>query len=287
MVDLDDPRAQSGQVRVRVKAAGVLPFDCRAREGGFPKGLTGDFPIVPGNEFAGVIDQVGDDVTGFTVGDEVLGFSTLKSYAEYTAVSADQIVKKPASMSWETAGAFSGTAQGAHMALEQMRIVPGETVLINGAAGGLGTMATQLAAHRGAAVVIGTASEQNHDHLRSLGAVAVTYGDGLADRVRAIAPEGVDGSLGVDLAALRASVEVTKDVGRVVAMVYTDEVGALGIPEWSSLRNSVRLAEMVELFDKGALRVHLRAVYPLESAAEAHRDVGSGHGRGKVVITID
>ena len=285
--ELPEPRAGAGEVRIRVKAAGVMPFDCRARKGEFPPALTGDFPVVPGNEFAGVVDQVGAGAEGFSVGDSVLGFSTLGSYAEYQVVSADQVVPKPADMPWEVAGAFSVAGQGAHMGLEQMRVQPGDTVLINGAAGGLGTASVQLARERGASTVIGTASEGNHDYLRSLGAVPVTYGEGLVDRIRAVAPDGVHASLCAHPEQIRASVAVTTDIDRVITMVYSDEAKRLGLRDWTGARTTARLEELLELYRGGAFRVHVRRTYPLDQAAEAHRDVGSGHGAGKVAILVD
>lgn len=196
VLEVDEPQAGPGQVRVRVRAAGVMPFDCRVRAGGFPPGAALPMPVVPGNEFAGVVDQIGDGAGALPVGAEVLGFTTLGGYAEYVVVGADQVVEKPVDMRWEVAAAFPGAAQGAHMAVGEMRVGPDDTVLVNGAAGGLGTMTVQLARLRGAATVIGTASPANHDHLRALGAVPVPYGEGLVDRVRAVAPRGVDAALG-------------------------------------------------------------------------------------------
>src|SRR5690606_7315202 len=287
VMEVPEPHAGAGQVRVRVRAAGVQPFDCRVRAGGFPPGRTFDMPVIPGNEFAGVVDQLGDGVDGFSVGTAVLGFTTLGSYAEYVVVGADQVVPKPGAMPWEVAGAFSGSAQGAHMAVEQMGVRPGETVLVNGAAGALGTMVVQLARVRGAATVIGTARPRNHDHLRSLGAVPVTYGPGLVDRIRAVAPDGVDAALGWEVDGLRAALEVTTDADRVVSMVFSDEVAQLGLREWTGERSAARLTEMLAHHSAGELAVHIRRAYPLDRAAEAHRDVGSGHGRGKVVIVVD
>ncbi len=286
LAEVADPQAGPGEVRVRVRAAGVLPFDVRVRNGWSPPGQTLAFPVVPGNEFAGTVDQLGDGVTGFALGDDVLGFTVLNSYAEYLVVGADQIVPKPEAMPWEVAAGFSGNGQGAHMALEALGVAPGDTVLINAAAGGLGTFAVQLAKAWGATLVIGTASEANHDYLRSLGAVPVSYGEGLVDRIRAIAPDGVDAALdaaGPD--ALRASVEVTKDRDRVVTMVSFDAAKELGLRDWGGARSAARLAELVDLYEQGKLRIHIRRTYPLDRAADAHRDV-SGHGRGKVVITV-
>jgi NADPH:quinone reductase-like Zn-dependent oxidoreductase len=286
-MELEEPQAATGQVRVRVRVAGVQPFDCKVRAGQMPGRLTGDFPIVPGNEFAGVVDQVGAGVTGFSVGDAVIGFCTLKAYAEHVAVNADQVVLKPEAMPWEIAGGFSGAAQGARNALQQMGVGPGETILLNGAAGGLGTMAIQLAKIRGATTVIGTAREENHDHLRALGAIPLTYGDGLVDRIREIAPGGVDAALGSGVDGLRAALAVTKDKDRVVTMLFDDEIAALGIRDWAGVRTAAGLSEMLGFHTEGRCEVHIRAVYPLTKAADAQRDVGSGHGRGKVVITVD
>ncbi|AZM94127.1 MULTISPECIES: NADP-dependent oxidoreductase [Streptomyces] len=283
-----DVQAGPGEVRVRVRAAGVLPFDVRVRGGWTPPFIKREFPMVLGNEFAGTIDQTGEGVTAFAEGDEVLGYSVLGAYAEYLVVPADQIVRKPAGMPWEVAAGFSGNGQGAHMALSTAGVNPGDTVLVNAAAGGFGTFAVQLAFAWGAARVIGTASERNHDHLRALGAIPVTYGEGLAERVRAIAPEGVDAA--VDAAgpdAVRASVEVAKDRNRVVTMIADETAQELGLPPVAGARSAERLAKLVDLYVQGKVNIHIREAYPLARAAEAHRDVESGHGRGKVVLTVD
>lgn len=287
LIEVDEPHAGAGQVRVSVRAAGVMPFDCRVRTGGFPPGVELPFPVVPGNEFAGVVDQAGEDVAGLTVGQAVLGFCTLGAYADHVVVPADQVVPKPAAMAWEVAGAFSGTAQGAHVGVEEMRVGPGETVLVDAAAGGLGTMAVQLAVLRGAKLVIGTAGPANHAYVRSLGGVPVEYGPGLVERIRAVAPSGVDAALGFGIDGMRAAVEVTGDIDRVVTMVHGPEHAALGLRDWTGVRSAARLAEMVAHWVAGELRPHVRAVYPLGDAAAAHRDLGSGHGRGKVVLVLD
>lgn len=283
---LPTPRAELGQVRVRVRVAGVQHFDLGVRAGHFPREVVGDLPIVPGNEFAGVIDEVGADVTGVRIGDEVLGFSTLGAYAEHIVVPADHVVGKPPAMPWDVAGGFSGHAQGARNALNRMRINEGDTVLISAAAGGLGAMAVQLARLRGADAVIGTASPANHDYLRSLGAIPVAYGPGLTERVRHIAPSGIDAALGVDVDGLRACVGLVHDVSRVVTMIFNDEVAALGVTDWAGTRSAEGLREMVGFAADGDLSVAIRSRYRLEDAASAHGDLESGHGRGKIVIEI-
>lgn len=287
VMEVKDPKAQSGEVRIRVKCAGVMPFDRRVRTGWIPTGLSLSFPIIPGNEFAGIIDQVGEGVQDFSIGDDVLGFTVLNSYAEYVVVSADQIVKKPMNMSWEIAGGFSGNGQGAHMALEAVGVKDGDTVLIHGAAGGLGTFAIQLAKVQGAHRVIGTASAENHDYLRSLGVIPVTYGEGLVERIREIAPSGVDASL--DAAgpeALMASVELVVDRSRIQTLVSFELSEALGIHPSFGKRSATRLTQLVDLYVQGKLHIHIRKKFPLHQAADAHWEIESGHGRGKVVLTV-
>jgi NADPH:quinone reductase-like Zn-dependent oxidoreductase len=286
--EMEDPQARPGEVRVRVKCAGVQPFDAAIRKGWAPPFLSVRPPVIPGNEFAGVVDQIGERVTGVELGTEVLGFSTLNAYAEYIVVPADQIVTKPQDMPWEIAGGFSGNGQGAHLALQDMGVGRGDTVLIHAAAGALGAFAVQLAKLWGAAKVIGTASPGNHDYLRSLGAIPVAYGDGLVERVRAVAPDGVDAALDAAGAeALRASVELVKDRNRIRTMVAMDEAKELGIPLLSPGRTASRLASLVEPYARGELGVHIRAMYPLAEAAAAHRDVERGHGRGKIVLRVE
>ncbi|MFE0178674.1 NADP-dependent oxidoreductase [Streptomyces sp. NPDC059002] len=288
LTDVPEPHAGAGQVRVRVRAAGVQHFDTGIRTGWAPPSVDLTFPVVPGNEFAGVVDEVGDGVTGFAVGAEVLGYSTTGSYAEYVVVPADQVTAKPESMPWDIAGGFSANGQGAHLCLSQMQVNPGDTVLIHAAAGALGTFSVQLAKAWGAGVVIGTASEANHEYLRSIGAVPVTYGEGLVERVRALAPNGVDAAMdnaGPD--ALRASVELVADKNRIRTMLSDEAAEELGVPALGPSRSADRLAELVKLYEQGLIKLHIRAAYPLADAADAHRDLETGHGRGKIVLVVD
>ncbi|OXL82105.1 alcohol dehydrogenase [Paenibacillus sp. SSG-1] len=289
LTELPVPSAGPGTVLVRVQTAGVMPIDAKVRSGSVPYAQSHPFPIIPGNEFAGIIDEVGDGVSEFARGDEVIGFTMFGGYAEYVVVSSDQLIRKPAGMPWETAGGFTGNGQGAHMGLEAIRIQPGDTVLIHGAAGGLGTFAVQLALAWGAGRVIGTASEANHDHLQRLGAIPLGYGDGLAARVRAIAPAGVDAALhagGGDDIALQASVDLVQDLSRIVAMVPSVRAQTLGIRQLTGTRSKERLAELVRIYNEGKVDIHIRKVLPLDQAREAHREIESGHGRGKIVLSV-
>jgi len=289
LMEVPDPHAGPGQVRIRVKAAGVQHFDCAIRSGWTPAyGLTVQFPQAPGNEFAGIIDEVGEGVTGFSAGDEVLGFSILNSYAEYVVVGSDQIVEKPDSMTWEEAGGLTGNGQGASIALAAIGVKPGDTVFINGAAGSLGSIAVQLARAKGAKTVIGSASERNHEYLRSIGAIPVTYEAGLAERLRKLAPEGIDCAF--DTAGgegLHAAVELIADKNRICTFFAYDQIEELGLRIVRGERSAARLAELVDLHTKGKLHLHIRDTFPLDRAADAHRAIETRHGRGKIVLKVD
>jgi enoyl reductase len=284
IADVPEPHAGAGEVRVRVKAAGVQPFDTMVRRGDAQGFVEVTFPQTTGNELAGVIDEVGDGVPGFAVGDEVIGFTTMDAVAEFVTISADHIIIKPAGMPWAEAGVLSVCGQTAHIALSELRVGAGDTVLVHGAAGGVGTMAVQLARAWGAQV-IGTAGERNHDYLRELGATPVAYGPGLVDRVRALAPEGVDAAFdaaGRD--AIAPSLELVKDRERVGTIGDYRGAQQYGVRMLGGTRTAARLAELAELHTEGKLRIHLQAAYPFAQAAQAHRDVESGHVRGKVVL---
>ncbi|MGW4469347.1 NADP-dependent oxidoreductase [Nonomuraea sp. NPDC004354] len=284
VMEIETPQAGPGQVRVRVKAAGVQPYDAAVRAGWTPPGVSGDLPRVPGNEFAGVVDQVGVDVTGFAEGDEVLGFSLLNSYAEYIVVGADQVAHKPAEVPWAVAGSLTAGVQTAELALDVLDLREGETLLVHGASGSVGTAAVQIARRRGV-TVIGTGREENHAYLRSLGAIPVAYGEGLADRVRALGQ--VDAVLdGAGGHALEVSLELVKDRARIVTLVEHGKAAELGVQLVKAGRTAERLGRYAELIAKGGFSWLVRRTFPLDRAADAHREIESGHGRGKLVIEI-
>jgi len=284
LVDVPEPTAGPGQVRVRVAAAGVQPFDTMVRSGQVQGFVQVEFPQTTGNELAGVIDQIGEGVTGFAVGDEVIGFTVMDAVAELVRINAGNVVHKPAGMPWAEAGALSVCGQTADIALSELKAAEGDTILVHGAAGGVGTMAVQLARVRGAQV-IGTASERNHGYLRELGAVPVIYGPGLVDRVRAVAPQGVDAALdAASHGAIAPSLELVKDRARIGTI--GDYAGARehGIRMLGGTRTAARLARLARLYADGRLRVHVQQTYPFSQAAEAHRAVETGHVRGKIVL---
>jgi enoyl reductase len=196
------------------------------------------------------------------------------------------VTAKPAVLAWEVAGGLSVVGQGAYHYLRELGVRAGETLLIHAAAGGLGTMAVQLA-RRSGATVIGTASERNHEYLRSLGAIPVRYGDGLIDRIRAAAPGGVDAALdAIGGEATGISVELVADRSRVATLVDMDSsTEKYGIQRLAGGRSAEVLGELADLAARGELRLPIRT-FPLAEAVAAHRQVESGHGRGKVVLTV-
>lgn len=286
-IDVPDEQAGPGQVRVRVVTAGVNPVDCKLRAGFFAGKVDVTFPARLGNEFAGVVDQVGTDVAGVAVGSEVLGFTAGQAYAQHVVVGAEQVAVKPAGLPWDVAGGLSAVGQTAYNALAELRVESGDIVLIHAAAGGVGTIATQLAHQRGA-MVIGTARESNHDYLRSLGATPVTYGDGLADRVRELAPSGVDAVLdAIGGEAIDVSLDVAKDRDRIGTLASEDAQARYGIRRLRGTRSAETLAELAELVAAGSLLLPVRNTFALTDAAAAHREVETGHVRGKIVLNVD
>lgn len=287
LLDVETPHAGPGHIRVRVKAAGIQPFDCAVRRGLTIPGQDTSFPRKIGNDFAGFVDQVGEGVTGFSIGSEVLGWALLASHAEYVVVPAEHAVIKPAGMPWEIAGAFSASAQTAYTAIEQLKVEAGDTVLVHAAAGGVGTVAVQLVTILGATAV-GTASPRNHDYLRSLGAHPVAYGDGLVERVRNLVPNGVTAALDcIGGSALDASLELVTDRSRIGTVTDFGRAGELGILAISTQRSAERLKRLTDWYAEGKLHIEISHTFPLDQAAEAHRHMETGHVRGKIAIIVD
>lgn len=285
-IEVPDPVAGPGELRIRVRAAGVQPYDCATRRGDYASYTQLTFPARLGNEVAGVVDQVGSGVIGFAEGDEVIAFLTMAGYADVVVVLADQVGAKPPSIPWEQAGVLTASGQTAYTALDEIDIAAGDTVLIHAAAGGVGGFAVQIARIRGA-TVIGTASQRNHEYLRSLGAVPVAYGEGLADRVREVAPDGVDAVLdAIGGEALDVSRTLLSSPKRIVTIADWANAARLGIRRVGTQRSAEKLADLVRWYSEGRLRISVWKTFPLERAADAHREVETGHVRGKVALTV-
>lgn len=281
------PNLEKNQIRIKVMAAGLQPVDVKIRSGFF-KDMVIDSPQLLGNEFSGIVVEVGSDVISVSKGgDHVIGWTTLSAHAEYVVINANQVVKKPSHMSWEEAGALSASGQTALMALDGIHISNGDTLLIHAAAGGVGTMAVQLARSRGIKV-IGTSSEANHDYLRRLGAIPIKYGDDLVDNVKKLVPEGVDAAL--DAAgpeALYASIKLVSSNDRIITTASRHLIEKTGVKTVVGERTQARLYQLTQLVEEGLLQVYVRKAFDLEDAVEAHREVETGHGHGKVVFTIN
>jgi NADPH:quinone reductase-like Zn-dependent oxidoreductase len=290
LADIDDPKVGPDSVLVRVKAAGVNPVDWKIVAGYLDPIMYVHFPFVPGWDVAGVVEAVGLDVPEFSVGDEVFGYVRKDevehgTYAELVAAPVRTLAHKPASLSWQEAAGVPLAGLTAWQSLARVGIGEGDTVLVHAAAGGVGAFAVQIAVARGARV-IGTAGEGNHDFLRSLGAEPVTYGDGLTERVRQLAPEGIDAALDyVGGDAVAVSQELLKDRSRVASIVDASVTRRGGHHVWVRPDNE-DLAELARLADSGRLRVNVAHALPLADAAEAFRLSQSGRTRGKIVLEV-
>jgi NADPH:quinone reductase-like Zn-dependent oxidoreductase len=286
-IEVEPAEPGEGEVRIGNRAAGVQQFDTMIRAGrGRAEQMVKSFPAIPGNEFAGVVDAVGPGVENVAVGDEVIGWRLLGSTTQTLIASADQVAPKPAAMPWEIAGGFNAAAQTGSICVEELGIETGDTLLILGAAGTVGTVAAQLARYRGAKV-IGTAREENHEYLRGLGVTPVAYGDGEIERIRAAAPDGIDAALDcVGVAALPTAVELVSDRARIKTIGGFGSEADFGIAPLGGERSPARLTSVIKLWESGDLVIHLREVYKLDDAAKAHAQVESGHGRGKSVILL-
>jgi NADPH:quinone reductase-like Zn-dependent oxidoreductase len=291
LTDQPDPHIGPDTLLVRVKAASVNPVDWKIRQGYLEGLIDTVFPAVPGWDVAGVVEQVGLDTPEFKVGDEVYGYvrkDTVQggTFAELVAAPVRTLARKPVSLSFEEAAAVPLAGLTAYEAIQRAGVVEGQTVLVHAAAGGVGAFAVQLLKALGAHV-IGTASEANHEFLRGLGAEPVTYGDGLADRVRAVAPDGVDVVLDfVGGGAVAASAGLLADGGTIASI--TDPTARTehgGHYVWVR-PSAAGLDALTALFDAGKLTVEIAQVFDLADAADAHRASETGHTRGKVVVRV-
>jgi NADPH:quinone reductase-like Zn-dependent oxidoreductase len=286
VVDVPAPEPGPGQVRLAVRAAGVNPIDWKIMQGSMSQLIPLDFPAGLGSDVAGVVDQLGEGVTEFVVGDEVLGSSVTPAYASAAVADAAALVVRPSTVPWEVSGTLAGAGGTAWTVLDRLGVGKGETLLIHAAAGGVGTFAVQLAVARGVRV-IGTASEHNHEQLRSFGAVPITYGEGLGERVRAIAAEGVDAVLDASgRGEIPVSIELTGDPARVLTLVAFDAADTgIQVHVGGGGENGVRaLHEILSLIEQGRLRVPIWRTYPLSEAAAALDVSRTGHVGGKIVL---
>jgi NADPH:quinone reductase-like Zn-dependent oxidoreductase len=284
IADLPEPHPGPGQVRIAVRAAGVNASDWQKRQGL----LDQELPQTLGHEAAGIVDELGAGVTGVAVGDRVFGLSAVSgAQAELTVLSYYAPI--PPSLGFAEAAALPAAIETAARALDQLGVESGDTVLINGASGSVGSAAVQLAVVRGARV-IGTGSPATHDFLRSLGAEPVAYGAGMAERIRALAPHRVD--LALDVAGSGVLPElITLAGGAEHVITIADFAGAqrhgVRFSRGDAGRALYVIAQIGELIESGRFSLPVGRTFPLTEVAEAHRVGEAGRVRGKLVLLVD
>jgi NADPH:quinone reductase-like Zn-dependent oxidoreductase len=286
VVEVPQPVPGAGQVLVRVKAAGINPGEAKIREGLLHARWPATFPSGQGTDLAGIVAVTGPGVTGFAAGDEVIGFTDNRaSQAEYVLVEAAHLTAKPAGVPWEAAGALPVAGFTAYATVRAVALAPGDTVVVSGAAGGVGSIAVQLA-RRAGATVIGLASEGNHGWLAGHGVIPVAYGDGVADRIRPAAAK-VDAfidTFGGDY--VKIALELGVEPSRVDTIANFDAVQRYGVKaEGNAAAASAEvLAELAGLIAAGQLEIPVTAVFPLAEVQDAYRRLERGHLLGKIVL---
>lgn len=290
------PAPGPGEVGIAVRAAGVNPIDWKLRAG--LRGADSGGVQRLGIDAAGVVEAVGPGVAGVAIGDEVIVRGATGAYATHLVVLVEQLVPKPARLSFEQAAAIGVPAGTAYQALRSLEVGAGDTVLVHGGAGGVGQATIQFARHLGAEVVA-TASERNHERLRALGAIPVAYGPGLADRVAAAARGGVTVALdavGTD-EAIESSLALVAHRDRIGTVVRGADAASWGIRAWgggsptplTAVEHAWRgaaTALAAQLAADGAFELEVTGRYRLQDAAEAHRESEAGHVRGKIVLVV-
>jgi NADPH:quinone reductase-like Zn-dependent oxidoreductase len=287
VVEVPDPLPGQGEVIVRVKAAGIGPGETMVRKGYLHERWPATFPSGQGGDLAGVVEQTGEGVDDWRVGDEVIGFTQNRaSHAELVAVSAENMTPRPSAVPWDAAGALFGAGCTAWAAVRAVSASPGDVIVISGAAGGVGTVAAQLARNAGA-TVIGLASEPHHGWLRDHGAIPVTYGDGVEDRVREAADDRVDAlidtfgtgyvDLAIDLGVPPERINTLMDYQAAARTGAKTDGSAVGA-------SAAVLAELAELIVDGKLEIPIANTYPLDEVRDAYRELEQRHTLGRIVL---
>ena len=288
VVDVERPVPAAGEALIRVKAAGINPGEAAIRKGLLDDLWPATFPSGEGSDLAGVVEEIGPGVMGLEVGAEVLGWTDQRaSHAELVVVPVNQLTAKPEGVSWEAAGALFVAGTTAYATVRAVGASAGDTVVVSGAAGGVGSLAVQLVVLAGA-TAIGLAGEGNHQWLLEHGAIPVAYGDGVAGRIREVSDGHVDAlidTFGSGYVALAVD-ELGVAPDRVDTIIDRDAGQKYGVKmEGAAAAASADvLAELVALVDEGKLEVPIAHVYPLDDVRDAFRKVEQRHTRGKIVL---
>jgi NADPH:quinone reductase-like Zn-dependent oxidoreductase len=285
--EVDDPVPGEGELLLRVKAAGVNPIDWKILHGWLSGGQPLAEPRGLGFDVAGIVERVGPGVIGVAPGDELLGSPTTPAYAELALSRPAMLVRRPPGVPWEVAGGLGVVVGTAYATLARLALREGETLLVLGASGGVGSMATQLAAARGVRV-IGTVSPSKLEQVRSLGATPVAYGDGLADRLRDAAPGGVDAVLDASgHGELAAAVELAGGPERVLTIASSAEAAEQGVEfhAGGGGENTITaLEEVLPLIEAGTISFPVAGIYDLGQVGDALHESEHGHPAGKLVV---
>jgi NADPH:quinone reductase-like Zn-dependent oxidoreductase len=283
------PEPGPGEVLVKVKAAGINPGEAKIRDGELHERWPATFPSGQGSDFAGVVDKLGSGVTTFAPGDDVIGWvDTRSSQAEYTVAAAAHLARKPAGLPWEVAGAIPVAGFTAWAMVRAADVRPGDTVVVSGAAGGVGAIAVQLAKRKGA-TVIGLAGPSNHDWLTRHGVIPVAYGDGVAERIHAAAGgEGIDAFLdtyGGDYVELALG-DLKVRPERIDTVVRFDAAAKYGVKVEGNAAgaSAATLSELATLIAAKELEVPLAQTFALGDVQAAYAKLAKGHLRGKIVL---
>ncbi len=288
VIEVERPVPGPGEVLVRVKAAGINPGEASIRKGLLAEQFPATFPSGEGSDLAGVVEELGPGVEGIEIDEPVLGWTDQRaSHAELVVVPIDQLTRKPEGVSWEAAGALFVAGTTAYATVRAVGAGSGDTVVVSGAAGGVGSLAVQLAVIAGAAV-IGLAGETNHQWLLEHGAIPVAYGDGVADRIREVSEGKVDAfidTFGSGYVALAVD-ELGVAPDRVDTIIDWEAGPKYGVKmEGTAAAASVDvLAELAKLIDEGRLEVPIARVYALDDVRDAFRELEQRHTRGKIVL---
>src|ERR1700731_2940957 len=287
VADIDRPSPGAGEVLVEVRPAGLNPGEIGIRSGVLHERFPATFPSGEGSDLAGVVLEVGDGVSDFAVGDEVLGFSFQRSsHATHTVAPVDQLIHKPAELSWEVAGSLYVVGVTAYAAVRAVAPQPGETIAVSAAAGGVGSLVVQLLAQRDVRV-LGIASSGNAEWLRAHGVEPVEYGDGLAQRLQQAAPDGIDAFIdlfGPDYVQLAVDLGVSPE--RIDTVISFEKAGEVGAKTEGSVDASTPevLAEIANLIATGTIDFEVAGTSPLDRVADAFEELERRHTRGKIVL---
>ena len=287
VVEVDRPVPSAGQVLVQVKAAGINPGEAAIREGYLHHRWPATFPSGEGTDFAGVVTGTGDGVDGFRPGDEVIGYTGNRaSHAEFVVAEAGDLTRKPPKVPWEEAGAIPVAGFTAYAAVRAVSLRQGDTLVVSGAAGGVGSLAVQLARNAGA-TVIGLASEPHHQWLADHGVIPVRYGEGAADRIRDASGGTVDAfidTFGADYVELALELGVRPE--RIDTIANFQAVEKYGVKAEGNMAGASAdvLAELAGMIDKGILEIPVARVYPLDQVQDAYRELEERHTLGKIVL---